>query len=199
MPKGQVRDTEHAVFTDHTIPRRQQPGSGPAGGERSLALFWKAPVDERDLGLALAAVAGGDSGLRKRAFELLRKAEARDPVDVAVLAQLAQLYDLAGDEDLAIALSERAVRLDATQVAVAVNLGTYYIQRGRAREAMRLWTDALSRNPALTGARINLAVAHYQAGDLAAAEAAVLKALEYDPDHETARKLLSEIRAARVP
>jgi len=199
MPKGQVRDTEHAVFTDHTIPRRQQRGSGPAEGERSLALFWKAPLDERDLGLALAAVAGGDSGLRKRAFELLQKAEARDPVDVAVLAQLAQLYDLAGDEDRAIALSERAVRLDATQVAVAVNLGTYYVQRGRAREAMRLWTDALSRNPALTGVRINLAVAHYQAGDLAAAEAAVLKALEYDPDQETARKLLSEIRASRLP
>ena len=91
------------------------------------------------------------------------------------------------------------MRLDATQVAVAVNLGTYYIQRGRAREAMRLWADALSRNPALTGVRINLAVAHYQAGDLAAAEAAALKAVEYDPDHETARKLLSEIRASRVP
>jgi len=198
MPKGQVRDTEHAVFTDHTVPRRQQRGSDP-GGERSLTLFWKAPLDDRDLGLALAAVAGGDSGLRKQAFELLRKAEARDPVDVAVLAQLAQLYDLAGDEDRAIALSERVVRLDASQVAVAVNLGTYYIQRGRTREAMRLWTDALSRNPALTGVRINLAVAHYQAGDLAAAETAVLKALEYDPDQETARKLLSEIRASRVP
>jgi hypothetical protein len=199
MPKGQVRDTEHAVFTDHMIPRRPQRGGGPAGGERSLALFWKAPVDERDLGLAFAAVAGTDPGLRKRAFDLLRKAEARDPEDVAVLAQLAYLYDLAGDEDRAIALSERAVRLDATQVAVAVNLGTYYVQRGRAREAMRLWTDALSRNPAMTRVRFNLAVAQYQAGDRAAAEASVLKALEYDPDQETARKLLSEIRASRVP
>jgi tetratricopeptide (TPR) repeat protein len=199
MPKGQVRDTEHAVFTDHTIPRRPQRGGRPAGGERSLALFWKAPLDERDLGLAFAAVAGTDSGLRKRAFDLLRKAEARDPGDVAVLAQLAQLYDLAGDEERAIALSERAVRLDATQVAVAVNLGTYYVQRGRAREAMRLWTDALSRNPALTSVRINLAVAYYHAGDPAAAEASALKALEYDPDQETARQLLSEIRASRVP
>ena len=144
-------------------------------------------LDERDLGLAFAAVAGADSGLRKRAFELLQKAESRDPEDVAVLAQLAQLYDLAGDEDRAIALSERAVRLDATQVAVAVNLGTYYVQRGRAREAMRLWSDALSRNPALTSVRINLAVAQYQAGDRAAAEASALKALDYDPDQETAR------------
>ena len=91
------------------------------------------------------------------------------------------------------------MRLDATQVAVAVNLGTYYVQRGRAPEAMRLWTDALSRNPALTRVRFNLAVAQYQAGDPAAAEASALKALEYDPDQETARKLLSEIRASRVP
>jgi tetratricopeptide (TPR) repeat protein len=198
MPKGEVRDTEHAVFTDHTIPRRPRRGGAP-GGERSLVLFWKAPLDERDLGLAFAAVAGGDVSLRKQAFELLRKAEARNPEDVAVLAQLAQLYDLAGDEDRAIALSERAVRLDPTQMAVAVNLGTYYVQHGRAREAMRLWIDALSRNPALTSVRINLAVAQYQAGDPAAAEASVLKALEYDPDQETVRKLLSEIRASRIP
>jgi Tfp pilus assembly protein PilF len=94
-------------------------------------------------------------------------------------------------------LSERAVRLDPSQVAVAVNLGTYYIKRGRVREAIRLWTDALSRNPGLTSVRMNLAVAQFQARDPAAAEASVMKLLEYDPDQETARQLLSEIRAAR--
>ena len=44
---------------------------------------------------------------------------------------------------------------------------------------------------------MNLAVAQYRAGDPAAAEASVLKLLEYDPDQQTARQLLSEIRAAR--
>jgi predicted CXXCH cytochrome family protein len=197
MPKGQVRDTEHAVFTDHTIPRRQRHATDAAGSERSLATFWKTAVEERDLGLAYATVAGSDSALRRRAFDLLRKAEARDPKDILVLAQLAQFYDQLGDEDSAMALSERVIRLDPEQVAVAVNLGTYYIKRGRAREAMRLWTDALSRNPGLTSVRMNLAVAQYQAGDAAAAEATVVKLLEYDPDQETARQLLSEIRAAR--
>src|SRR5262249_45676379 len=85
MPQSQVRDTEHPVFTDHTIPKRPQRDSGTAAGERSLVLFWKAPLDERDLGLAYAAVAGSDARLRARAFELLRKVEARDPDDVAVL------------------------------------------------------------------------------------------------------------------
>ena len=54
-------------------------------------------------------------------------------------------------------------------VAVAVNLGTYYMQRGRAREALRLWADALSRNPALTSVSMNLAVAQFQSGDAPAA------------------------------
>jgi tetratricopeptide (TPR) repeat protein len=51
-------------------------------------------------------------------------------------------------------LWERILRLDPAQLSVAINLGAYYIHRGRAREAMRLWTDALSRNPGLTDARI---------------------------------------------
>jgi predicted CXXCH cytochrome family protein len=197
MPKAQVRDTEHAVFTDHTIPRQgHRPADSPEA-ERLLMSFWKVAVDERDLGLGYAAVAGADPALRRRAFDLLRKAEARDPKDIQVLTQLAQLFDQLRDEDSAMSVSERIVHLDPAQVSVAVNLGTYYISRGRPREAMRLWTGALSRNPGLTSVRMNLAVAQYQAGDAAAAEASVVKLLEYDPDQETARRLLSEIRVAR--
>ena len=195
MPKSPVRDAEHAVYTDHSIPRRPRGSTGPRGMERSLISFWGAPVDERDLGLGYAAVAGQDAGLRQHASELLRQSEARDPQDAPVLSQLAQLYDQAGDEDRAIALCERVLRLDPAQPSVAINLGAYYIRRGRAPEAMRLWADALSRNPGLTSARINLAVTQYQTGDPAAAETTLLKALEYDPDNQTARKLLSEVRA----
>ncbi|MGH7487587.1 MAG: tetratricopeptide repeat protein, partial [bacterium] len=80
-------------------------------------------------------------------------------------------------------------------VTAAVNLGSLWMQRGRASEAMRLWEDALSRNPGLTTARINLAVAQYRSGQTAAAEASLQKALDYDPDQPTARQLLSAIRA----
>jgi len=198
MPKSPVRDAEHAVYTDHSIPRQPRESAVVAAVPRTLISFWKTPADERDLGLAYAAAAGTDSGLRQRAFELLRKAEARDPGDLPVLVQLALLYDQASNADRAIALSERILRSDPAQAAVAINLGAYYIQRGSAREAMRLWADALSRNPGLTGARINLAVAQYQAGDAAAAETTLLKGLEYDPDNETARKLLFEIKAGRA-
>ena len=98
-----------------------------------LTPFAKAPAFARDVGLAYASVAGADSSLRQKAFDLLRRAQASDPDDVAVLAQLAQLYYRSGDEDRAMTLSARVVRLDPSQVAVAVNLGTYYIKRGRAR------------------------------------------------------------------
>jgi len=195
MPKGQVRETEHAVFTDHSIPRRQTQSAGAPPVGPSLAPFWKEPVTERDLGLAYAMVAGADAELRRRAYESLQKAEAGDPEDITVLIQLAQFHEAAGREDQAMALSERIVRLDPSQTAATVNLGTYYMQRGRAREALLLWNDALSRNPGLTGARINLAVAQYRAGEASAAEATLRKALQYDPDQETARKLLAEIRA----
>jgi tetratricopeptide (TPR) repeat protein len=194
MSKGPVRETEHAVFTDHSIPRRSGGSPGPSASARSLAPFWNTPVDERDLGLAYAMIAGGDATLRQRARELLEKAEKRDPEDTPVLMQLAQLYDEIGREEQAMLLSERVLRLDPAQAAVAVNLGTYCIQRGRASDAMRLWKDALSRNPALTGARVNLAVAQYQTGDAAAAVATLREALKYDPDQETARKLLAEIQ-----
>ena len=154
MPKNPVRDAEHAVYTDHSIPRRMRESAATSGSERRLIPFWNTPADDRDLGLAYAVAAGGDAGSRQRAFELLRKAETRDPADIRVLTQLAQLYDQAGDDDRSIAICERILRLDPAQTAVAINLGTYYAQRGRAPEAMRLWADALSRNPGLTGARL---------------------------------------------
>ena len=195
MPKGQVRETEHAAFTDHSLPRRPTRSAGSPAPGPLLAPFWKSPVEERDLGLAYALVAGADPALRRRAYELLQKAAARDPEDITVLIQLAQFQEAASQEDQALAISERILRLDPSQTAIAVNLGTYYVKRGRTPEALRLWNDALSRNPGLTGARINVAVAQYRAGEAAAAEATLRKALQYDPDQETARKLLAEIRA----
>ncbi|MGH7246846.1 MAG: tetratricopeptide repeat protein, partial [Pseudomonadota bacterium] len=196
MPKSPVRDTEHAVYTDHSIPRRPAPAGPPLETGHFLVPFWKTPADDRDLGLAYAVVAGKDAALRRRATELLQNAEARNPHDLPVLIQLAQLYDEAGDTGRAMALYERVVTADPTEVAAAVNLGTLRMQQGHAAEAMRLWREALARNPALTGARVNLAVAQYQTGEHSAAEATLRTALEFDPDNPTARRLLAEIRGA---
>jgi Flp pilus assembly protein TadD len=196
MPKSPVQDTEHAVYTDHSIPRRPLDRGQTPAGARELVTLWTTPIDDRDLGLAYAAVCGADVLLRDRALDLLRKAVMRDGKDIPVLAQLAQLEDGAGNEAKAADLDERILRIDPGQVAAAINLATFYYRRGRKREAMQLWTEALQRNPALTAVRINLAVAQYQLGDAATARATLRQALEYDPDQEAARKLLVELRAA---
>ena len=197
MAKSPTRNMEHVAFTDHAIPRR--PGSAPAmrGKVRELVSFFGEAEGGRELALAYALVAAIEPAVRRQAFELLKNAGAAAGDDVPVLSQLAQFYDRLGDEERAMELCERITRLDPANQAAATNLAIYWIKRGRAKEAVALWESVLLRNPGLTGARINLAVAEYRAGNLAAAEAGLRKALEFDPDNDFARKLLDEIRGAR--
>lgn len=192
MPKGDFAGTEHAVYTDHGIPR--QPGrAASAIGDRKLVPFALTPGDERDRAMAYAVAAMTEPAVRREAFDLLRAAETRDPGDLALAAQLAQFYDRLRQPEKALPLLERVVKGDATNTAAAVNLGSAYAQQGRIAEAKQLWLGALRRQPALTGARLNLAVALYREGDRAGALAAVRQALAYDPDAPAARRLLDEL------
>jgi predicted CXXCH cytochrome family protein len=196
MPNRQTKSVDHLAYTDHSIARRPGASSAPSGA-RVLTPFWKGVVDERDLALGYAVVAPGEPAVRPRALGLLEKAATASPNDVAILVQLAQFYDRMGREEQALALCERIVKLDPTQTGAAVNLGIYRMKRGQAAEAIQLWEGALQRNPGLTGARINLAVAQYRAGNRIAAEAALVKALEYEPDSEVARRMLDDVRSGR--
>jgi putative inorganic carbon (HCO3(-)) transporter len=180
----------------HAIPKRLSRVS-EAAVERSLVPFWKTSQDKRDLGVAYAVVAATDPAFRQKAQALLEAAVLRDPGDLLAASQLAQIYDRLGEEEKAMTLAERVVRLDPSRAAVAVNLGAYWIKRGRGAEAIRLWQDALARNPGLTGARINLAVAQFRAGDPKAAEASLMKALQFDSDHALARTMLAEFSRRR--
>jgi predicted CXXCH cytochrome family protein len=196
MPKSPTQNMEHVAFTDHAIPRRPGSAAGPRGNVRELVSFFGQAADGRDLALAYAIVAATEPAVRGRALELLKNAESAAPDDVPLLSQMAQFYDRLGDEEKTMDLCERITRLDPANHKAATNLAIYWIKRGRAKEAIALWENVLTRSPGLTGARINLAVAEYRAGNGAAAEAAVRKALEYDPDNDFARKLLYEIRGA---
>jgi tetratricopeptide (TPR) repeat protein len=195
MPKGESHMVEHVAFTDHGIVRRPQAMARQAGPRVLSPVF--PSTDERDLAIAYAVVAMSEPAVRRRALELLEAAAARDSADVALLAQLAQFYDRLGREEQATALWEQVLKLDANHAPAAVNLGISRVKRGDAAAAIALWERALLRNPAQTGVRTNLAVALAQSGKLAEAEAALVKALAYDPDSETANRLLAEIRARR--
>jgi hypothetical protein len=43
--------------------------------------------------------------------------------------------------------------------------GTYRARKGRVAEAIALWQDVFSRNPALVSVGVNLALAQLDAGD----------------------------------
>lgn len=59
---------------------------------------------------------------------------------------------------------------------------------------MRLWRDALTRNPGLDPVRLNLAAAQYRSGDRRAAVGTLRKLLELNPGNTAARRLLLEWR-----
>lgn len=185
---------EHVAFTDHSIRRHKEQNARSALSGRALVPFWP-EVDDRDTALAYAVAAMSEPGLRKQALSKLEAAASQYSDDVAILAQLAQVYGRMGREDQAAELYTRVLKFDPSHVVALVNLGTYRINQGSTDEAVRLWTSALERNPALTGPRLNLAVAHYRAGNLVEAEAAFRQALHYDPDSDLARKLLAELRS----
>ena len=194
MPKNPVIDVEHAVYTDHSIPRRL--GAAPrqaASRERVLVPFGKTAVSDRDLGLAYVL-----AGASERAFDLLKAVEAQQRDDVPALVQLAHLYDLRRDQDRAAALYERALRADPSQIAAANNLGAILLKRGRVADAIRLWSDAVARSPGSEAARMNLAMAQFRSGDLRSAEASLVKLLELNPGSTEARELLTRVRTARA-
>ncbi len=199
MPKSAALDVGHTVFTDHSIPRRIGGRPRPEAGvsERSLISFWGGDIEgARELGLAYAeaAVQEQNDVYYARAFELLKKAEPERPRDARLLEQLAYLYEHFGDENKAMTLYRRAVQADPSQVVAAVNLGSLLAKRGRFQEAIPLWEDALSRNPGLETASVYLALAYLRVANPAAAETALLKTLEYNPDSHHARRLLSDLR-----
>ena len=141
MPRTRVADANHAVMTDHSIPRTQKVVAPPATG--TLVAFLGA-ADDRAVGLAYAELAD------RRARQYLLRAT---PQDWLVLLRLAVLEP---DSVRATTLYESLLRDNPGETAALVNLGSLYAQAGRLTEAGRLWDRALEANPATEEAVLNL-------------------------------------------
>lgn len=202
MPTTPPVDVEHAVYTDHSIPRRSVSQGKSASGKPALSEL--VPVSgtntgPRELGLAYIRV-GHRYGIREafpRAFDLLKQAAAEGADDPVFLVQLAYLFDQNGEPSRARELYEKAYRMDPSETEAALNLGSIYANEGRLSEAILLWHDALSRNPGLDAARINLALAYLRLGDPETARSTLLRALVYSPDLPAAQRLLEQIPTPR--
>jgi cytochrome c-type biogenesis protein CcmH/NrfG len=164
-----------------------------------LVAFGGAPASSRDLALAYAIKAiGKQSGAdRTRALGLLERAAREAPNDVEVLLFLAERYRNDGRNDLARPVYERAIRLDPGQVTASVGLGGIMMEHGEYAEAIRLWTDALSKNSGLELVRMNLAVALLRTGDRTAAISMLEKAVSLNPAFAPTRQLLEQARHTR--
>jgi hypothetical protein len=141
MPKARVADANHAVMTDHSIPRI--PKASAPQPEPALVIFL-GPADDRAVGLAYAEL--GDSRARQYLLRATQK-------DWQVSLRLAVLEP---DPARAIKLYESVLRDNPGETAALVNLGSLYAKTGRMDDAGRLWEKALEANPATEEAVLNL-------------------------------------------
>jgi Flp pilus assembly protein TadD len=196
MPSRPLSTVQHAAQVDHTIsrvPRNPSESSVPA--DASLVPFPGSTSGDRELGLAYAneALPQNNRVWGMRALDLLKRAASDNPGDAVVTIQLAQLYDRMGQEKQSCDLFAQSVTGTSATPGALVNLGTCQATRGDIDAAMKSWTEALRRNPALEAARINLAVAQYQSGKTEDARASLQTALRFDPFSKRARDLLESL------
>jgi tetratricopeptide (TPR) repeat protein len=179
MPKARVVDANHAVMTDHSIPRTQRPEASPASG--TLVAFL-GTADDRSAGLAYAEL--GDPRARQYLLRAI-------PQDWPVQLRLAVLEP---DPSRAMKLYESVLRESPGDTAALVNLGSLYAQAGRLADAARLWERALASNPATEEAVLNLS----QVRPPAEARRILDRYLELNPVSQKARSRLGAL-ANRTP
>jgi hypothetical protein len=202
MPRSVPLTVQHAVFTDHSIPRRRVGTQAAAVPQNAVLLpFGSTKATERELGFAYADVAIRENNRAwgMRAFQLLQTEYAGDPSDAKVAAQLAQLYDRMGQEKRACEMYAQVVAANPIVIAPAINLGTCRAKDGKMEEAMALWSGVIQRSPGQEGARLNLAVAQIQTGNRAAARATLAEALKFNPASRKARELFGATSATVLP
>jgi hypothetical protein len=182
MPKSAVRDVEHAVYTDHSIPKSPR-SVVPVSKHKRLIPFGGADASDREFGLAYASLPGFES----QAIQYLQKVKTKD-ADV-----LTQLAYLTGGEE-AVPLYEQALKLDPGQWTASANLGAAYLQQGKLAKAVERLLDAIARSPGNEAARFNLAQAYLRSGNRDAAATTLRELLQLNPGNGAARRLADEIR-----
>lgn len=127
----------------------------------------------------------------QEAVTALERASIADPTQMAVWAQLARAYELAGQNEKAIEAYKKALEIKPDETAVYNNLGNLYVKQGNVEEAQKAFTKAAELNPLEAGTYFfNLGVTFYNAGNLAAAVEPLQKSTQIDPKRADAYYLL---------
>jgi Flp pilus assembly protein TadD len=156
----------------------------------------EAERDNRDMALAWATMAeNGDAALLKQAEQLLRNAMQDSPKDPVLLSSLGYLEQRRGALDEARELYQRALAQDPSLLDAATNLGVIEANRGHIRDAVTLWEGAFQRAPGRSSIGMNIARAFCSAGYMEQARDFTLRVLQFNPDLDSAKKLLNGLNA----
>ena len=142
----------------------------------------------------MAAVGHKDGADRTRGLTLLEQALRENPADVEVLLYLAEMYRNDGKNDLARAPLPACDRPGPKSATGPVGLGAILMESGDYAGAIRLWTDALSKNAGLLLVRLNLSAAYLKIGDRLSAERHLKQALDLNPAFAPAREMLNQLQ-----
>lgn len=157
---GQVLAEQGQI--DAAIPEFQQ----------AIALrpqFW---INYSSLGVALF-----EAGRYRDAIPAFEQVVALQPDSAWGHNQLGAAFHMLGERQLAREHYERAIELGPNARALS-NLGTIYYHEGRFADAARTYEEALGLNPTSPTTNRNLGDAYQRLGNLAAAKAAWLRALD---------------------
>ena len=129
-----------------------------------------------------------------RAIEALEAVVKVDSNDVESARRLAALLAPLGDEPRTVAAYQMVAELDPFDVQAQSVVGRYALKQRNAERAIRAFRAALAGAPPdRASAYLDLAEAHFMAGQLADAKRQALAALEIAPSFERAQDLLLKI------
>jgi tetratricopeptide (TPR) repeat protein len=205
MPANPSTDVAHTAVTDHRILRRPDIGPALVNAQAApsslprLAPFPASPDaehDTRDMALAWASMAeNGNEAVLKQAEQLLRQAVQESPKDPALLSSLAYVEQRRGALNDARELYQRALAQDPNLLDAATNLGVIDANMGNLRQAVTLWEGAFQRAPGRSSIGMNIARAFCGAGQVEQARDFTMRVLQFNPDLDSAKKLLNGLNA----
>lgn len=195
MPQNGAANILHVAWTDHRILRI--PGktsaepTGDAGNE--MKAVFSPGATQRDMAMAYyQALLEGDRSFEAAAWQQLNAVRDSISNDTQALDALGNLSAERGDQKTAEQCFRRVLELAPSDLTALSNLGILLAKAGKLNDAIPLLRAAFARNQDIPGLVMNLSRVECMAGDTPAARGVLLTALQYCPELEDVRRLLSQ-------